>query len=35
MPSNVRVAVRIRPILDHERKAGHNTNLLEVNKENN
>jgi len=28
MPSNVRVAVRIRPLLAHEIKAGHKENLL-------
>ena len=35
MPSNVRVAVRIRPLLDHEKGKGHKQNLMEVNKENN
>lgn len=35
MPSNVRVAVRIRPLLDNERDKGHKTNLMDVNKDNN
>lgn len=35
MPSNVRVAVRIRPLLDHEKSKGHKTNLMEVNNDNN
>ena len=35
MPSNVRVAVRVRPLLKHEKDAGHRTNLLDVNTETN
>jgi len=30
MPSNVRVAVRVRPLLPHEIEAGHQTGLLKV-----
>lgn len=32
MPSNVRVAVRVRPLLDKEVKGGHKSNLMQVNK---
>lgn len=35
MPSNVRVAVRIRPLLENEIKAGHKENLLQKDIENN
>jgi len=30
MPSNVRVAVRVRPLLQHEIQAGHHQNYLQV-----
>jgi len=30
MPSNVRVAVRVRPLLPHEVQAGHTQKLLQV-----
>ena len=33
MPSSVRVAIRIRPLLNHELESGHNTNLLGINHE--
>ena len=35
MPSNVRVAVRVRPMLPHEKKAGHTEKLLNVDTEKN
>lgn len=30
MPSNVRVAVRVRPMLDHERDKGHKQSILQI-----
>jgi len=33
MPSNIRVAVRVRPLLDNEVKSGHKQNLLKINHE--
>jgi hypothetical protein len=30
MPSNIRVAVRIRPLLEHETKTGHRQTMLKV-----
>ena len=30
-PSNIRVAVRVRPLLDHEQKANHTTQFMNVN----
>jgi hypothetical protein len=30
MPSNVRVAVRVRPLLEHERKQGHQQTQLKI-----
>ena len=30
MPSNVRVAVRVRPMLDHEVNSGHKQNILRI-----
>ena len=35
MASNVRVAVRVRPLLDHEREAGHTQRILQVDSERN
>ena len=35
MPSNVRVAVRVRPLLDNELKSGHQRNLLGVDSQTN
>ena len=35
MPSNVRVAVRVRPLLGNEIENGHKTNLMNVNPESN
>lgn len=35
MPSNVRVAVRVRPMLQHEQEKGHQSNLLEIDPNNN
>ena len=35
MPSNVRVAVRVRPLLTHEKEKGHKQNLLKVDVDNN
>ena len=31
MPSNVRVAVRVRPLLPHELEKGHKQTVLKVN----
>ena len=30
MPSNVRVAVRVRPMLDHEKEKGHKQTILQI-----
>lgn len=30
MPSNVRVAVRVRPMLEHEKQAGHKQSVLKI-----
>ena len=35
MPSNVRVAVRVRPLIGQELEKGHKTNLMEVDSERN
>lgn len=35
MPSNVRVAVRVRPLLSYEEKAGHGSNLMQINTDSN
>jgi hypothetical protein len=35
MPSNVRVAVRVRPLIGHELEKGHKTNQMEVDSEKN
>ena len=34
MPSNVRVAIRLRPLLPHELEAGHTHSLLEADSSN-
>ena len=35
MPSNVRVAVRVRPLIGQEVEKNHKTNMMEVDSENN
>ena len=35
MPSNVRVAVRIRPLLTNEQEGGHKTNLMNIDPDSN
>ena len=35
MPSNVRVAVRVRPLLPKEIEKGHRDNLLQINTDDN
>lgn len=35
MPSNVRVAIRVRPMLPHEQQAGHKQKNLKIDKDTN
>lgn len=35
MPSNVRVAIRVRPLLPHEEAKGHKQSILNVNTQEN